>query len=230
MREAERIRTAYLRREERGLEGRYSYWEPANLFIYQGRERALLSLLGEAGLLPLADLRVLDVGCGEGAVLRDLLRCGAVPRNLAGVDLLAGRLARALVLNANMAFSVADAADLPYRDASFDLLLAFTLLSSIVGVEARRAAASEMLRVLRPGGVLIAYDFWVNPQNPDVRPLRRAEVRRLFPGCALRWRRVTLAPPLLRLLAPRSWLACYLLERVPFLCTHFLVSITKGRA
>jgi ubiquinone/menaquinone biosynthesis C-methylase UbiE len=229
VREAERIRAAYVRREERGLESRYSYWEPANLYLYQSRERALVSLLGEAGLLPMTNLRVLDVGCGDGPVLRDLLRLGARPENLAGVDLLLGRLARARALNADMAFSVADAADLPYFDASFDLLLAFTLLSSIVEAEARRAAASEMLRVLRPGGVLIVYDFWVNPRNPDVRPLGRAEVQRLFPGCTLGWRRVTLAPPLLRLLAPRSWLACHLLEKLPFLCTHFLVSITKGR-
>ena len=233
MREAERIRAAYARREEQGLEGRYSYWEPANLYLYQGRERALVSLLADAGLLPMTNLRVLDVGCGEGAVLRDLLRFGARPENMVGVDLLVSRLARARALNAGMAFSVADAADLPYPDASFDLLLAFTLLSSIVDVEVRGAASSEMLRVLRPGGVLIIYDFWVNPRNPDVRPLRRAEVRRLFPGCAFNWRRVTLAPPLLRLLAGSAfggWIACYLLEKLPFLCTHFLVTITKGQA
>ena len=230
MREAKRIRAAYARREERGLEGRYSYWEPANLYLYQGRERALVSLLTDAGLLPMTNLRVLDVGCGEGAVLRDLLRFGARPENMVGVDLLVSRLARAEALNAGMAFSVADAADLPYPDASFDLLLAFTLLSSIVDVDTRGAAASEMLRVLRRGGVLIIYDFWVNPRNPDVRPLRRAEVRRLFPGCAFNWRRVTLAPPLLRLLGGRSWMACYLLEKLPFLCTHFLVAITKGQA
>jgi SAM-dependent methyltransferase len=232
VREAERIRAAYVRREERGLEGRYSYWEPANLYLYQGRERALVSLLADAGLLPMTNLRVLDVGCGEGAVLRDLLRFGARPENLVGVDLLVSRLARAGALNAGMAFSVADAAELPYPNASFDLLLAFTLLSSIVDLEARGAAASEMLRVLRPGGVLIAYDFWVNPRNPDVRPLPRAEVRRLFPGCTFNWRRVTLAPPLLRLLAPvpGGWLACYLLEKLPFLCTHFLVAVTKGHA
>jgi len=240
VREAERIRSAYARREERGLEGRYSYWEPANLYLYQARERALVSLLAgtglpdrQAGLLPMTNLRVLDVGCGEGAVLRDLLRLGARPENLAGVDLLVSRLAKAGALNAGMAFSVADAADLPYADVSFDLLLAFTLLSSIIDVEARGAAASEMLRVPRPGGVLIVYDFWVNPRNPDVRPLRRAEVRRLFPGCTFNWRRVTLAPPLLRLLvpsAPGGWLACYLLEKLPFLCTHFLVAVTKGQA
>jgi SAM-dependent methyltransferase len=232
VREAERIRAAYARREERGLEGRYSYWEPANLYLYQGRERALVSLLAGAGLLPMTNLRVLDVGCGEGAVLRDLLRLGARPDNLVGVDLLASRLARARALNADMAFSVADAAGLPFPNASFELLLAFTILSSIVDVEARGAAASEILRVLRPGGAVIIYDFWVNPRNPDVRPLSRAEVRRLFPGCTFNWRRVTLAPPLLRLLAsvPGGWIACYLLEKLPFLCTHFLVAVTKGHA
>jgi SAM-dependent methyltransferase len=231
VREAERIRAAYTRREEQGLEGRYSYWEPANLYLYQGRERALLSLLTQVGILPMTDLRVLDVGCGEGAVLRDLLRYGARSEKLVGIDLLLSRLASARSLNPHMAFSLADAANLPYLDASFDVLLAFTLLSSIIDAAVRHAAASEMLRVLRPGGVLIIYDFWVNPRNPDVRPLRRAEVRRLFPGCTFNWRRVTLAPPLLRLLAPvpGGWLACYLLEKLPFLCTHFLVAVRKER-
>ena len=55
--EARRVKDAYARRAERGLDSRYEYWEPANLFIYQARERALLAFLREAGLLPLTDHR-----------------------------------------------------------------------------------------------------------------------------------------------------------------------------
>src|SRR5215216_4218071 len=93
--EADRVRDAYARRAELGLDSRYEYWQPANLFIYQARERAVLALLREAGLLPLTGRSVLDVGCGDGAVLRDMLRYGAWAADLSGVDLLPERAERA---------------------------------------------------------------------------------------------------------------------------------------
>src|SRR5947208_4432747 len=96
--EADRARDAYARRAELGLDARYDYWQPANLFIYQSRERALLSALRDAGLLPLAGRWVLDVGCGDGAVLRDLLRYGAKAEDLSGLDLLPERVERARAL------------------------------------------------------------------------------------------------------------------------------------
>jgi SAM-dependent methyltransferase len=228
VREAERVRTAYARRRELGLDARYSYWEPANLYLYQQRERAMVEMLGRHGLLPLGERRVLDVGCGDGSVLRDMLRYGARPDNLEGVDLLPERIERARELSPNVRFSEADASALPCADASFDLALGFTLFSSILDEGTRRRVADEMLRVLRPGGLALLYDFWLNPRNPDVRPLGKRQVQALFPGCALDWRRVTLAPPLTRFLASRSWLVCYLLEKLPFLRTHYLVAITKG--
>jgi ubiquinone/menaquinone biosynthesis C-methylase UbiE len=228
VREAEprRVGAAYARRREKGLDSRYSHADPANLYLYQQRERALLESLARHGLLPLTHRRILDVGCGDGSLLRDLTRYGARPENLAGADLLSWRLTAGD--SAGAVLAAADARRLPFADAGFDLVLAFTLLSSVVEAESRRLAASEMVRVLRPGGLALVYDFWLNPTNPDVRPVRLAEMRRLFAGCRVEARRLTLAPPLLRLVAPRSWLACYLLEKVPFLQTHHLSAITKG--
>lgn len=229
MREAERLRAAYARRREEGLDSRYSYADPANLYLFQQRERALLESLARHGLLPLAGRRILDVGCGDGSLLRDFRRYGAGPESLAGADLLSWRLPRGEGAVGPL-LATADARRLPFTDAAFDLVLAFTLLSSVVEEESRRQAASEMARVLRPGGLALVYDFWVNPANRDVRPVRLSEVRRLFPGCRVEARRLTLAPPLLRLLARRSWLACYLLEKIPYLQTHYLAAITKEPA
>ncbi|HEU0075392.1 MAG TPA: class I SAM-dependent methyltransferase [Dehalococcoidia bacterium] len=225
--EAQRVREAYARRAERGLDARYDYWRPENLFIYQARERAVLGLLRKANMLPLTGRKVLDAGCGDGAVLRDMLRYGAAADDLHGVDLLTDRVERARELTPGAHIDVADAQALNYEDGSFDLVLGFTLLSSVVEPEARARVASEMRRVTRHGGVVLLYDFWTNPFNRDVRPLKQDEVRSLYPGRRVDFRRTTLAPPLLRLVikAPGGWLACSWLDMLTFLRTHYVAAV-----
>jgi SAM-dependent methyltransferase len=201
---------------------RYSLWAEGALYRYQERERAILQLLDRHGLRPLEDVRVIDVGCGAGGTLRDFLSYGASPGNLAGIDLLEDRISRAIRLAPHLDYRVADAAALPFQDDSFDLALAFTLFTSIKDPVIREEVAAEMLRVVRPGGGILWYDFWINPTNPNVEPLGLDEVRRLFGREPVEARRVTLAPPLARLLASRSWLACQLLSKLPLLRTHWL--------
>jgi hypothetical protein len=100
----------------------------------------------------------------------------------------------------------------------------------VLDVAMKQAMAAEMLRVLRPGGLILWYDVFVrNPWNPYLQPIGKREIRRLFPGCSFEVRRVGLAPPLIRLMAPRSWLACSLLARVPQLRTHYLGAIRRQR-
>jgi ubiquinone/menaquinone biosynthesis C-methylase UbiE len=225
--EANRIRAVYARRDRLGLESRYDYWQPANLFIYQARERAVLELLGDAGMLPLTSMRVLDVGCSDGSVLFDMQRYGASPGDLCGIDLLPDRVesARSKVPGAHI--QEGDARRLPYDDASFDLTLSFTLLSSLLDPDGRRSSAAEMARVTRAGGLVLLYDFWTNPTNRDVRPLRRTEVRELFPDRPIQFRATTLAPPLTRTLfrLPGGRVVCTLLDVLPFLRTHYVAAV-----
>jgi hypothetical protein len=61
-----------------------------------------------------------------------------------------------------------------------------------------------------------------NPRNRDVRGIRRREIAALFPDCRLELRRVTLAPPVARWLAPRAPLFVRLLGAIPLLRTHYL--------
>jgi hypothetical protein len=79
-----------------------------------------------------------------------------------------------------------------------------------------------MARVLAPGGAIAWYDFFVdNPRNAAVRGIGRSELVSLFPGFDLRLRRVTLAPPLARRLAPRAPLVALLAEELHVLNTHY---------
>lgn len=91
--------------------------------------------------------------------------------------------------------------------------------------------ASAMCRAVKTDGLILWYDFRVgNPRNADVRGVSRREISALFPGCDIDLRPITLAPPVLRLLAPYSSLACHLLAQIPWLCTHYLGAIRKRQS
>ena len=200
----------------------YSPFHPGNLFILQGRERAWLRLLARVGLTELSACQILDLGCGTGGDLRRFLELGALPENLHGVDLLSERLERARALSPQLHFERADAQELPFAEASFDLVLQSTAFSSIVDPDIRLRVAAEALRVLKPGGVLLWYDMRVtDPRNPDLVPMTSREIARLFPTCERHLEAVTLLPPVARRLAPRAWRLCTLLEAVPALRSHY---------
>jgi SAM-dependent methyltransferase len=225
--EIDRIRESYARREAAGREDRYALDDRANRYLYETRERDLLALLRRNALAPLAGKRILDAGCGSGQMLRDFVRYGADAARLSGVDLLRDRVASAHGADPAIGVAAANLAALPYRDAVFDIVLHATVMSSVLDDAVRRSIAGEVLRVLRRGGVIVWYDFTWNPGNRDVRGVSLADVRRLFPGCALEARRVTLAPPISRWLSSRAAWLCTMLEMLPLLRTHLLVAIRK---
>lgn len=224
--EEARIRAAYARR---GDAWRYDWGYPAYVFAMHDLERRVLTALRRSGVWPLGAKRILDVGCGTGHWLRCLITWGAQPQHAAGIDLLRHRVFDAARLSPrNTRLSCGSAVHLPFRGASFDLVLQFTVFTSILDPDFRRSVADEMVRVLKPDGALLWYDFCVgNPRNPDVRPVKAAEIRRLFPGCSVELCRVTLAPPLTRVVAPLSSTLCTLLNLVPVLRTHYLGVIKR---
>ena len=89
------------------------------------------------------------------------------------------------------------------------------------------ALSAEMLRVLRPGGFMLWYDFFVNnPSNPDVRGVGKSEIARLFPGCDIELARITVAAPLGRAIARPPYIYATLAACRIF-CTHYLGWIRK---
>jgi ubiquinone/menaquinone biosynthesis C-methylase UbiE len=146
------------------------------------------------------------------------------------MDLLPDRLTKAKAVSApGVRLFSGSAGTLPLRGASFDLVVQFTVLTSILQPELKRQVALEMVRVAKPNGLILWYDFaFDNPKNPEVRGISGREIRALFAGCSVQLQRITLAPPLTRLIAGRSWLVCSLLEAVPLLRTHLLGLIRTG--
>lgn len=225
----DRLREEYARRRERQAgQSLHSLFSPGDLFIIQSRQRELIALLRREGFFPLTEKKILEIGCGSGGVLREFLSLGATPENLHGIELLPWRVEEARQLSPNLPLINADGRELPYPDEAFDVVMQFTVFSSILSDEVRHAIAAEMQRVLRPEGLIIWYDFWLNPTNQQTRGVRPAEIKSLFPNSRLSLRRITLAPPITRRLAPFSWLSCYLLERLQIINTHFLGAIRKS--
>jgi len=220
--EEARIRAAYAYRDKSGKGELYSWWQPDVLLSYYRIQAVTAAGLRRAGWNELSHLRALDVGCGSGAWLRQLLAWGGRAENLHGVDLLADRIVAARRLAPDVDYRQGDGWQLPYANASMDLVSAHTVFSSILNERARAAVAAEMTRVLEPRGYILIFDFRIShPLNPDTVGIRRREIRRLFPGFRQYAQSLILAPPIARRLAPIApWLAVVIEALCPPLRTH----------
>lgn len=226
-READAVRERYARRPAQ--DWRYDRLNPAALRAAQEVERTLAALLLAAGWQDRSERRALDLGCGEGGHLLELLRLGFRPEHLRGIELLAERVASARrVLPATLRIDAGDALAIEVPAASQDLVLQFTVFSSVLDAAVQQRLAAAMWRWLRPGGAVLWYDFTVdNPRNPDVRGVPAARLARLFPGARITARRLTLAPPVARRacrLHPGLYTA---LAWLPPLRTHLMAWIAK---
>ena len=109
---------------------------------------------------------VLDLGSGGHTTLCPTLDDPATTRRV-GLDILLERLAQASSTDAEHTLVCADGQQLPFVDELFDIVTIFTVFSSILdqGVQAR--IATEVERVLRPGGFVLWYDMrYRNPREP----------------------------------------------------------------
>lgn len=102
--------------------------------------------------------RILDVGCGLGddaAALAARVAPGGSVLAVDGSQAMVEEARRRHDEVAGLSFEVANATELPYESASFDGCRIDRVLQHIADPA---AAIGEMARVLRPGGVLVAFD------------------------------------------------------------------------
>jgi SAM-dependent methyltransferase len=203
--EEARIRAAYEKRKD---DLRYSWFSPGNLFIVQELERRLLAILARHASALLNIKKIHEVGCGTDYWLREFIKWGARPEHIVGINLLDNRVAEAKRLCPGLVtVECGSAAVLSFPDETFDLVLQSTVFTSVLDSSMKKRMASEMLRVVKTDGLILWYDYHINnPRNPDVRGVKRQEIYQLFPSCWIELRRITLAPPIARLIAPYSWL------------------------
>jgi ubiquinone/menaquinone biosynthesis C-methylase UbiE len=141
--------------------------------------------------------RILDVGCGPGFYVAELLEEVGSEGSVVGLDrspqmlAMAARRCRAFE---NVAFREAEATSLSVDDGSFDAALCVQVLEYVPDVP---AALNEMRRALRTGGRLVLWDIdWTTLSWHSADPARMQRVLEA-------WDSHLAHPALPRILAPR---------------------------
>src|SRR5712692_11945094 len=101
---------------------------------------------------------VLELGAGPGAATEELGRVAARVTSLEYDHASAAKL-RARVSGASVAVIQGDAATLPFADGTFSSAIAILMLHHLRSGELQDRAFAEIWRVLRPGGVFLAFEI-----------------------------------------------------------------------
>ncbi len=121
--------------------------------------------------------RVLDLGAGTGDLTREALRQTPGCRVVAA-DFTLGMMQAGKRLHGNdHPWTAADALHLPFPEAAFDAVVSGFLLRNVVDLP---AALAEQMRVLKPGGRLVALDT-TRPKTSLLSPFIRFHMRRVIP-------------------------------------------------
>lgn len=216
--------------KEKNPENIWTIFNEGNLFIIHSKELNAIRILKNLKIGSLENKKILEVGCGRAFELRNFLRYGAKPQNLFGIDLKLKRMQEARSMNPIINYNASSVQNLPFKENTFDIVLAFTLFSSILNKDCRIKAANEMLRVLKNDGTILFYDLFIRkPKNKNVVGINKREIKELFLGCSFYFKKITLIAPLARIIPSFLLTFYYLFEKLWFLNTHYLVAIKKSK-
>lgn len=227
--ETQLIRDRYSKRKQTINQDLYNPLRSSVYMAVQEKERALINWINKFGIIPTNNKRILEIGCGTGKNLLQLIHLGFKPENLIGNELLEERAEQARsLLPSSSQIIVGDASTLQFADNSFDIVSQSTVFSSILDNEFQEKLASQMWRFVKPGGGILWYDFiYNNPNNPDVRGMPIKRIIELFPEGKIKVWRITLAPPIARYVTRVHPSLYNLLNLIPLIRTHVLVWIQK---
>lgn len=106
------------------------------------------------------DMRILDAGCGSGRNIEYLLRVGfevvGIDQSQEAIEYLHNKLSEVLPQVPLSQFEVGEVSQMPYKDHSFDWVVSSAVLHFAQNHAHFEAMVNEMIRVLKPGGILFA--------------------------------------------------------------------------
>lgn len=178
--------------------------------------------------------RVLDVGCGDGSSLWPLLRLGFSPQNLYGVDIQSELVAKAASKHPLIHFETADATRLWFEDGSFDVVMESTMFIHATDDTLATRIAAEMLRVTKPGGILLISDWrYAKLRNCHYKAVTMRRISQLFGmGTLTEMRgrhRGSLLPPIGRFFSEYLPSTYFSVQKLfPVLVGHFVTVLRKN--
>jgi len=197
----------------------------ASLYAVKEREIKYAYILRENVGQDYSAKKIIEIGAGFGNNLLWFQSLGFRWENIYANELLEERYQTLCERLPNSTCISGDALDLKFYEV-FDIVFQSTVFTSILDQDFRKQLANKMFDMLKPGGVIISYDFtYNNPQNKDVLKLTKSDIKNLFPLCRnIQFKRVTLAPPVSRRIGRFYDIVNFLF---PFLRTHLIAVIKK---
>ena len=145
-------------------------------------QRLMTDQLGKTLDVPKESL-VLDAGCGEGATALQLARDYGL--RVRGIDVLEFNVKRAQEKarkgNLDIKFAVANYNKIPFQDDTFDAVYAMETVSHSPDY---RMTLREFQRVLKPGGVLVLFEYTIPPDD-QLTPIDRRNWQRIADGSSM---------------------------------------------
>lgn len=124
---------------------------------------------------------VLDVACGTGVLARSALERSGKSGRVVGLDPAPGMIAAAKEVAPNIEWVLGTAEDLPFEDGTFDNVVS---QFGMMFFQDRAKAASEMHRVIKPGGKLAVAVWHSADQNPAYKDIASVLERHVSPEAA----------------------------------------------
>lgn len=189
------------RYERRNVGDRYSMLRAEVWLDMQARQRAMLWLFAhDLGWHDLTELKLTDIGCGDGGKPLKFFRFGFALQSLCGIELLPERVKTARqILTASLAVHEGDANAANIPPSSQDVVFQSVMFSSLRDDGFQHESARRMWQWVKPGRGILWHDFiHNNPATPDARGVPVKPVQESFPEGEIVARRASLIPPISR--------------------------------
>ncbi|WP_127579923.1 class I SAM-dependent methyltransferase [Paenibacillus koleovorans] len=231
MNEIDQIKQRYSERNSLKKNNLYNSLIPSVYMSLQEKERALIRWIKDCKVEPIEIKTVLEVGCGGGGNLLQLIQLGFLPENLTGNELQEDRaLAARKKLPQDTAIIVGDASENDFGGQLFDIVYVSTVFSSILDDSFQQKLAGRIWEKTKPGGGVLWYDFiYDNPSNRDVKGIPVRRIKELFPLGEIREWSLTLAPPISRRVTKFHPSMYTIFNCISLLRTHKLCWIEKKK-